>query len=178
MSQSLFPSFVIHFVQSVIIYSSKYHYRIRVIQITYFNFKTFGNAIEMRCIIISSACIKSILDQIIFKSILYIHCLFHPKSVNRAQLLILPTLKAFRLPLHRSRWGRRQQKKPAPQSYLEVKALALPETKIRKAVRALWARSVSVLPCFVQICEILTFRQVVSLPIFSVCKYTHYFIPQ
>ena len=92
--------------------------------------------------------------------------------------LFLPTLKAFRLPLHRSRWGRRQQKKPAPQSYLEVKALALPETKIRKAVRALWARGVSVLPCFVQICEILTFRQVVSLPIFSDCKYTHYFIPQ
>lgn len=92
--------------------------------------------------------------------------------------LFLPTLKAFRLPLDRSRWGRRQQKKPAPQSYLEVKALALPETKIRKAVRALWARSVSVLPCFVQICEILTFRQVVSLPIFSDCKYTHYFIPQ
>lgn len=92
--------------------------------------------------------------------------------------LFLPTLKAFRLPLDRSRWGRRQQKKPAPQSYLEVKALALPETKIRKAVRALWARSASVLPCFVQICEILTFRQVVSLPIFSDCKYTHYFIPQ
>ena len=92
--------------------------------------------------------------------------------------LFLPTLKAFRLPLDRSRWGRRQQKKPAPQSYLEVKALALPEPKIRKAVRALWARSVSVLPCFVQICEILTFRQVVSLPIFSDCKYTHYFIPQ
>ena len=92
--------------------------------------------------------------------------------------LFLPTLKAFRLPLDRSRWGRRQQKKPAPQSYLEVKALALPETKIRKAVRAFWARSVSVLPCFVHICEILTFRQVVSLPIFSDCKYTHYFIPQ
>ena len=97
---------------------------------------------------------------------------------GRNFLFRLLSLKAFRLPLHRSRWGRRQQKKPAPQSYLEVKALALPETKIRKAVRALWARSVSVLPCFVQICEILTFRQVVSLPIFSDCKYTHYFIPQ
>ena len=90
---------------------------------------------------------------------------------GRNFLFRLLSLKAFRLPLHRSRWGRRQQKKPAPQSYLEVKALALPETKIRKAVRALWARSVSVLPCFVQICEILTFRQVVSLPIFSDCKY-------
>ena len=97
---------------------------------------------------------------------------------GRNFLFRLLSLKAFRLPLHLSRWGRRQQKKPAPQSYLEVKALALPETKIRKAVRALWARSVSVLPCFVQICEILTFRQVVSLPIFSDCKYTHYFIPQ
>ena len=97
---------------------------------------------------------------------------------GRNFLFRLLSLKAFRLPMHRSRWGRRQQKKPAPQSYLEVKALALLETKIRKAVRALWARSVSVLPCFVQICEILTFRQVVSLPIFSDCKYTHYFIPQ
>ena len=77
------------------------------------------------------------------------------------------SLPAFRLPLHRSRFGKRQQKKPAPQSYLEVKALAVPETKIRKAVRALWARSASGLPCFVQICEILTFRQVVSLPIYA-----------
>ena len=46
----------------------------------------------------------------------------------------------------------------------------MPETKIRKAVRALWAHSASVLPCFVQICEILTFKQVVSLPRFSDCN--------
>ena len=34
-------------------------------------------------------------------------------------------------------------------------------------MRAIWARSASALPCFVQICEILTFRQVVSLPIYA-----------
>ena len=80
--------------------------------------------------------------------------------------LLLPTLSqlfGFRCIVRVGEEG--NKKKPAPQSYLEVKALALPETKIRKAVRALWARSVSVLPCFVQICEILTFRQTVSLPI-------------
>ena len=72
-------------------------------------------------------------------------------------------------------WGK-GNKKPAPQSYLEVKALALPETKIWKAVRALWARSALGLPCFVQICEILTFRQVVSLPIIMPQIYTFFIL--
>lgn len=52
----------------------------------------------------------------------------------RAQLFILAYSNSFSASAaYRSRLGKRQQKKPAPQSYLEVKALACPKNKDKES---------------------------------------------
>ena len=61
-------------------------------------------------------------------------------SLSGATFYYTYSLPAFRLPLHRLLWGEDNKKARTP-ILSGVKALALPEVKIRKAVRALWARS-------------------------------------
>ena len=97
-------------------------------------------------------------------------------SLSGATFYYAYSLPAFRLPLHRLLWGEDNKKARTP-ILSGVKALALPETRYGKQC-VLYGHAAYLSALFRLNLRDSNARQTVSLPIFSDCKYTHYFIPQ